>query len=263
VLARESALALKNIHLEGELRQRLEQIERQAVELRSSRQRLVAAQDSERRRIERDLHDGAQQQLVALAARLRRAAHADEPQVAEELAGLADEAEDAVFTLQELARGIYPSLLADRGLHAALQVHAARLPVLVRIDVGPTLHGRRLTPELEAALYNVAMEAMTNAVKHAPGASISLVLRSGDTGRSVVLEVHDDGAGFDAGSTSGRGIQNMTDRIDAVGGAFSVESVPGAGTWVRVEVTEPAGVTDIRSGAASPAGRSAPRPPAG
>jgi signal transduction histidine kinase len=263
VLAHESALALQNIHLEGELRQRLEQIEQQAVELRRSRQRLVVAQDSERRRIERDLHDGAQQQLVALAARLRRAAHADELQVDEELAGLADEAEEAVFTLQELARGIYPSLLADRGLHAALQVHAARLPVDVRIEVGPTMHGRRLLPEIAAALYYVAMEAMTNAVKHAPGTSISVLLRPGDTGRSFVLEVHDDGAGFDPSFRSGSGIQNMTDRIEAVGGAFSIESAPGAGTWVRVEVTEPVPATDIRRGTASPSGRSAPQPPAG
>lgn len=138
----------------------------------------MTAQDQERRRIERDLHDGAQQQLVALAARLRRAARAKGPSLDRALEELADEAEEAVFTLQELARGIYPSLLADRGLQAALQAHAARLPANVRVEVGPSMHGRRLEPELEAAFYFVGLEAMTNAVKHAPGAHIIVSLRA-------------------------------------------------------------------------------------
>lgn len=253
VVARESALSLRNIRLEEELRQRLEQIERQATELHASRQRLVTAQDHERRRIERDLHDGAQQQLVALAARLRRAARADGPTLDRALEELADEAEEAVFTLQELARGIYPSLLADLGLQAALQAHAARLPTNVRVEVGPHIHGRRLEPQLEAAFYFVALEAMTNAVKHAPGAHIIVALRADRQKRTVTLEVHDDGPGFDVGATiSGRGLQNMADRIDAVGGVLSTESVPGGGTWVRAEVEERAEIRDIRSREATP-----------
>jgi signal transduction histidine kinase len=248
VVARESALALRNIRLEEELRQRLEQIEQQAAELHSSRQRLVTAQDQERRRIERDLHDGAQQQLVALAARLRRAARAEGPSLDRALEGLADQAEEAVFTLQELARGIYPSLLADRGLQAALQAHAARLPANVRVEVEPLMHGRRLEPELEAAFYFVGLEAMTNAVKHAPGAHIIVSLRADRQRRTVTLEVHDDGPGFDAGaSMSASGLQNMADRVDALGGVLSVESVPGGGTWVRAEVEERAEIRDIRS----------------
>ena len=254
VVARESALALRNIRLEEELRQRLEQIEQQAAELHNSRQRLVTVQDAERKRIERDLHDGAQQQLVGLSARLRRAARAEGADVDRALDALADEAEEAVFTLQELARGIYPSLLADRGLHAALRAHAARLPANVRIEVEPVMHGRRLEPDVEAAFYFVALEAMTNAVKHAPGANITVSLRAHRGERTVTLEVHDDGPGFDAAaaSYSARGLQNMADRIDALGGVMSVESVPGGGTWIRAEVRENAEVREMRSREATP-----------
>lgn len=253
LVARESALALRNIRLEEELRQRLQEIRQQAAELHSSRQRLVTAQDCERKHIERDLHDGAQQQLVALAARLRRAARGDGATADPALEELADEAEEAVFALQELARGIYPSLLADRGLPAALQAHAAHLPANVRVEVEPLVHGRRFEPELEAAFYFVGLEAMTNAVKHASGARIIVSLRADRERRTVTLEVHDDGPGFHVGAgRSPSGLQNMADRIDALGGTFSVESVPGGGTWVRAEVEETAGITGIRSREATP-----------
>ena len=252
-VARESSLALRNTRLEEELRQRLEQIERQAAALHDSRQRLVTAQDEERRRIERDLHDGAQQQLVALAARLRRQARAGGGHGDRELDQLADEAEEAVFALQELARGIYPSLLADRGLHAALQAHVSRLPANVRVEVEPVLHGRRLDPELEAAFYFVALEATTNAVKHAPGAHLIISLRADPQKNTVILEVHDNGPGFDARrATAGSGLQNMADRIDALGGTFSVNTAPAAGTWLRAEVRESARITDISGQEATP-----------
>lgn len=252
-VARESALALRNIGLEEELRQQLAQIEEQAAELHRSRHRLVSAQDQERRRIERDLHDGAQQQLVVLAARLRRAARAGDRGVDQALDELADEAEEAVFALQELARGIYPSLLADRGLLAALQAHAARLPAHVRVEVGPHMHGRRIDPESEAALYFVALEAMTNAVKHAPGAHIVVSLWADGDRRTVTLDVHDDGPGIAPDAwRSPRGIQNMIDRIEALGGTLSVDSAPGGGTWIRAEVPGTAEVRDIRSREATP-----------
>ena len=253
IVARESALALRNIRLEEQLRQRLEEIERQAAELHSSRQRLVTTQDRERRRIERDLHDGAQQQLVTLAADLRRTAQGAGMDIGPVLEGLADEAEEAVFALQELARGIYPSLLADRGLQAALQAHAARLPAHVRVEVGPLLHGRRLEPDVEAAFYFVGLEAMTNAVKHAPGARVIVSLRADRQTRTVTLEVHDDGPGFDAGTSTYRsGLQNMADRIDALGGIFSVETRPGGGTWIRAEVKDTAEIRHIRRPEATP-----------
>lgn len=253
VVARESALALRNVRLEEELRQRLEEIGQQTAELHSSRQRLVTAQDHERRRIERDLHDGAQQQLVALAARLRRAARTDASEIGQSLDAFADEAEEAVFALQELARGIYPSLLADRGLQAAFQTHAARLPADIRVMVDPAMHTRRFDPQIEAALYFVGLEAITNALKHAPGAHISVSLRGDTQDRAVTLEVHDDGPGFAAGaSTAARGLQNMADRIEALGGTLTVDTVPNIGTRIRADIQETAQIRALENREAIP-----------
>jgi signal transduction histidine kinase len=230
LLARECALRLRNLRLERQLRERLVQIEAQAAELHRSRQRLVTAQDEERRRIERNLHDGVQQQLVSLAVRLQRAAGEEQPL----LRDLAVEAEQAVFALQELGRGIFPSVLADQGLPAALRTQAARMPLTVRIEVDPLLVGRRLDPELEAALYFVALEALANAQKHAPEASASVWLRVDDG--ELVLEVVDDGPGLGTPTGSGSGLQNMADRIAAAGGELEIESRPGEGTRIRATV---------------------------
>ena len=247
VLAREAALALRNVRLEAELRARLEEIEEQAEELRRSRRRLVRAQDAERRRIERDLHDGVQQQLVALAARLRRASLAAPADVSQVLEEASAEAEESVFALQELARGIYPSLLADNGLGAALRTQAARLPAAVRVESEPALAGRRFGREVEAALYFVGLEAMANAQKHAPGSSLTVSVRSADQGRRLVLEIHDDGPGFRAdASNRGAGLQNMEDRVAAAGGVLSIDSRRGAGTWIRAEVPLEAPVLPIQ-----------------
>jgi signal transduction histidine kinase len=246
-LARESALALRNLRLEAQLRERLTQIEQQADELRRSRQRLVGVQDEERRRIERDLHDGVQQQLVALAARLRRAAIATPADAHLLLEQLAPEAEEAVFALQDLARGIFPSVLADQGLAAALRTQAARMPMAIRVEAEPNLAGRRFDRELEAACYFVALEAMANAQKHAPGAAVTVSLRSADAGRRIALEVHDDGPGFTEKLTSiGTGLQNMKDRLAAVGGELAIDSRPGAGTWIRAQASAVASVVALQ-----------------
>ena len=250
VLGREAALALRNVRLESELRRRLEEIEDQSEQLRRSRQRLVSAQDAERRRIERDLHDGVQQQLVALAAKLKRAslgAPADPARTRRLLTEVAAEAEETVFALQELARGIYPSLLADQGLPAALRTHASRVPAAVRVEVEPALAGRRFGRDLEAALYFVALEAMANAQKHAARAELTVSLHSADDPLSLVLEVHDDGPGFRPGEPSGgSGLQNMDDRIAAVGGTLDIDSRPGAGTWLRAKVPVQAQVVPLQ-----------------
>lgn len=230
VLARASALRLRNLRLESQLRERLVEIEAQADELRRSRQRLVAVQDEERRRIERDLHDGVQQQLVSLAVRLRRLACEQEPL----LGDLAAEAEQAVFVLQELARGIFPPVLADHGLTAALRTHAARMPLAVQVEADDAVAGRRLEPELEAALYYVALEALTNAQKHAADASV--LVRLDRAGHCVRLEVSDDGPGINGHSRAGTGLQNMADRIAAVGGTLAIEGAAGRGTVVRAAV---------------------------
>lgn len=230
LLAREASLRLQNLRLDAQLRQRLMQIETQAAELLASRQRLVGAQQEERRRIERNLHDGVQQQLVTLVVRLKNAAEAGDPQ----LAGLAAEAEEAMFALQELARGIYPSVLADRGLLAALRTQAARMPLPVRIEADDGLTGRRLDPEVEAALYFVALEALTNAQKHAPLARVTV--RLSEDGGVVRLEVADDGPGIAGGRGRGSGLQNMYDRVAAAGGALDVRSAPGDGTRIAAAI---------------------------
>jgi len=229
LLGRECAMRLRNLRLEAQLRDRLVQIESQAAELTRSRQRLVSAQDEERRRIERNLHDGVQQQLVSLAARLRRAASEGS-----HLSALASEAEDVVFALQELGRGIYPSVLADQGLPAALRTQAARMPVAVHVEVDDALVDRRLHRDVEAALYFVALEAMTNAYKHATHAAISVWLHADDD--AVRLEVIDTGPGFDGHRGAGSGLQNMHDRIAAVGGTLTVDSSPGRGTRVSAAI---------------------------
>jgi signal transduction histidine kinase len=204
------------------------------AQLRASRARIVAAADETRRRVERDLHDGVQQQLVALAVRLRRLAAAEASGAA--LEEVAAEAEEAVFALQELARGIFPSVLADQGLAAALRAQASRLPLDVRVELEPALARRRFEREVEAALYFVALEAMANLQKHAPASSATVSLRLGGDAGSVVLEVHDDGPGFDpAARGEGTGLQNMADRVAAVGGGLHVDSRPGGGTWIRAE----------------------------
>ena len=236
LLAREASLRLQNLRLEAQLRQRLVQIETQAAELSASRQRLLGAQHEERRRIERDLHDGVQQQLVTLVVRLRNAAEVGDPL----LGGLAAEAEEAMFALQELARGIYPSVLADRGLLAALRTQAARMPIPVRIEADDGLAGRHLDPEVEAALYFVALEALTNAQKHAPLAQVTVRLR--DDSGVVRLEVADDGPGIAGDRGRGTGLQNMYDRVAAAGGTLAVRSAPGQGTAIAAAVTVEAAI---------------------
>lgn len=244
LVGREGALGLRNLRLEAQLRDQLTQIELQAGELRRSRQRLVATQDEERRRIERDLHDGVQQQLVALAVRLRRAGRDAPPEQRARMDQLADEAEDVVFSLQELARGIYPGVLADQGLPAAVRTQADRIPQRVRLDLGPGVLERRFDRETEVALYFVGLEALANAQKHAPSATVSISLRLDLEPSRLVLEVDDDGPGFAPGqAASGAGLQNMRDRMAAVGGTLEIDTGPGAGTRVRAEV--PAGDEDI------------------
>jgi signal transduction histidine kinase len=200
-------------------------------DLRASRQRLVAAQDAERRRIERNIHDGAQQQLVALAVKLglaERVLSSNADRAATMLAEAKAETNDALETLRDLARGIYPPLLADEGLAAAITAQARKsaLPVSVETDgIG------RYPQETEAAVYFSCLEALQNVAKHAGATSASIRLRH-ENG-NVTFEITDDGRGFDpAVSTYGTGLQGMADRLAALGGALSVRSAPGTGTTI-------------------------------
>ncbi len=233
-LAAQAGLVLRLVGLRAELAARHAELQVRAEELRASRERLIETQDAERRRLERDIHDGAQQHLVALAVNLRLAetVAAQAPdRAAQVLAEQADAARVAIETLSQLSRGIYPRLLADEGLVPALRAAVATgaVPVVVEADgVG------RLPTPVEAALYFVAMEAVQNAAKHS-GAATTLV-RLSAAGGSWRLVVEDDGAGFDPvavhESGGGAGLVNMRDRLDAVGGTVSVESLPGTGARV-------------------------------
>jgi signal transduction histidine kinase len=210
-------------------------------DLRASRQRLVAAQDEERRRLERNLHDGAQQQLVALGVQLglaQRQAREDAPEVAETLERLQAQTTDALENLRDLARGVYPPLLADKGLAAAIDAQARRSPLPVRVE-GDGIG--RFPQEIETAVYFCTLEALQNAAKYAQPQEV--VVRLQEEGGRLVFTIEDDGRGFDQGTTElGSGLQNMSDRLAALGGELFVDSRPGEGTIVEGRVPVPSRV---------------------
>jgi len=221
-----AGLALENERLQAELRARLE-------ELRASRARIVAAAEDERRRIERDLHDGTQQRLVSIAmtlgladSRLDAGPSAVRPLLAQARSALSE----ALGELRELSQGIHPGILTERGLGAALEelVYGARLPL--ELDVGLP---ERLPERVEAAAYYVVSEALTNVAKHAGAGAVQVSVRRAD-GRAVI-EVADDGVGG-ADGARGTGLRGLADRVDALGGRLRVESPPGRGTVVHAEI---------------------------
>jgi signal transduction histidine kinase len=231
-LAAQAGLVLKNVGLTSELLARLE-------DLRASRQRLVAAQDEERRRLERNLHDGAQQNLVALKVKLGLAemlAEKDPARAKATLSELKADTDEALETLRDLARGIYPPLLADRGLVAALESQARKATVPVAVE---TEGVDRYPKEVEAAVYFCVLEALQNVQKYAGGSPATVRLRA--AADALTFEVEDQGAGFDAATQAkGSGLQNMEDRLEALGGSVTVTSAPGRGT--RVAGTFPVAV---------------------
>jgi signal transduction histidine kinase len=200
-------------------------------DLRASRRRLVAAQDEERRRLERNIHDGAQQQLVALSVQLRlveQLVDRDATKAHEMLQQLQRTTSDALEDLRDLARGIYPPLLADQGLPAALEAQARKsgLPITLAPD-GVV----RYDQDVEAAVYFCVLEALQNVAKYARATAITVALHDAD--RRLLFEVNDDGVGFDlAHAVGGMGLRSMSDRVEAVGGSLEVTSTPGRGTTV-------------------------------
>ena len=230
-LAHQAGLVLRNVGLAAELRNRLD-------ELRSSRQRLVRAQDEERRRIERNLHDGAQQHIVALKVKLGLAQMlaARSPEKATVMVGqLKADADEALETLRDLARGIYPPLLADKGLVAALESQARKAIVPVRVNAEAV---ERYAQDVEATVYFCVLEALQNVQKYAKASGAVVRLRGEEGG--LTFEVEDDGTGFDAATVMrGAGLTNMVDRVDALGGVVDVTSAPGSGTRVFGNVPAP------------------------
>lgn len=230
-LARQVGLALHNVRLDSALQESLEHLEQANEDLQASRARIVATGDAERRKIERNLHDGAQQHLVALAVNLRLAKDilAEDPDGAVEmLDALAEAVKETIQELRDLAHGIYPPLLMDSGLPEALRAAANRSPLAVSVEADGI--GRYPT-ELEAAVYFCCMEAIQNAAKHAPGAEV-VVSVTEDEG-VVHFSVIDDGPGFDvAAATAGHGYVNMSDRVGAIGGTVEWTSAPGRGARI-------------------------------
>ena len=218
-----ASLALDNQRLTAELHAKLE-------ELRASRARIVESSDAARRRIERDLHDGAQQRLVSLALKLRlaRSRLPDEPQRAQQLLEDAGrELEVALAELRELARGIHPAVLSERGLDAALRALVNRAPLPVELTSATNGH---LPDNVQAAAYFVVAEAITNVAKYAQASHAAVSVQHHD-GR-VVVEVSDDGVGG-ADPEKGSGLRGLADRVAALNGRLDVQSEPGHGTTVR------------------------------
>jgi len=243
-LAHQAGLVLKNVGLTAELLRRIE-------ELRASRQRLVTAQDEERRRLERNLHDGAQQNLVALKVKLglvQMLAARDPEKAKTTVRELKADADTALETLRDLARGIYPPLLAEKGLVTALESQARKATVAVTVEASGV---GRYPQDVEATVYFCVLEALQNVQKYARASSVTVRVR--DSGETLQFEVADDGAGFDAGTASlGTGLNNLRDRLDAIDGALEIDSTPGSGTTVRGRVPSSAstlGTTLVIAGA--------------
>jgi signal transduction histidine kinase len=217
-VAAQAGLVLRNVRL--------------VEELRESRRRIVAAQDDRAKKLERNIHDGAQQQLVALRVKARLArqlAARDTAKTEEMLAQIEEDTQHALEDLRDLARGIYPPLLADKGLPAALAAQARKVPIPTQVAADGI---GRFEPEVEATIYFCTLEALQNATKYAQASTVDVSLRQDDG--VVEFTVADDGRGFDPGVTNlGTGLQGMVDRVEAIGGTIEIESATGAGTTVR------------------------------
>jgi signal transduction histidine kinase len=231
LLARQAALAFRSVRLDSALEASLQELRGYAEALRESRARVVAAGDAERRRIERDLHDGAQQHLLGVAVNLRvaRELAASNPARADAiLAELSREVHAALDELRDLAHGIYPPLLAERGLPDAVRGALARTHARGTVSADGI---GRYTPSIESTAYFCCVEGIQNAAKHAPGSRV--LVRFWCENDALLFEIRDDGPGFSPGGAAERaGMTNMRDRIGALGGTLRVDADPGTGTRV-------------------------------
>jgi signal transduction histidine kinase len=223
-VAAATRLAIENERLAAEVRTQLE-------EVRASRARIVVAGDAERRRVERDLHDGAQQRLVTLALALQMARGQVDPmdEVADSLDRAGRELELALAELRELARGLHPTVLTEEGLAVAIEALADRTPLPVTVQAP----AERYRPEVEATAYYVVAEALTNVVKYAKASAVTLSI---DHGNGVLtVAIADDGVGG-ADASNGSGLRGLDDRVAAIGGTLEVRSEAGEGTLIRADI---------------------------
>jgi PAS domain S-box-containing protein len=224
---------------EAEVHRLNDELHARLDELAASRARIVTAGDVERRRLERNLHDGAQQRLVALSLALRVAlakVESDPAAARATLAAAGDELSLALAELRELARGLHPAVLSDHGLRAAVEMLAGRSPVPVEIAEIP---GERLPEPVEAAAYYLIAEALTNVAKYARASTVKVRVTASDG--SVLVEVSDDGVGG-ADAAGGSGLRGLTDRVEALGGSLEVASPAGEGTSLRARIPGKLGV---------------------
>ncbi|MEU4211873.1 ATP-binding protein [Streptomyces sp. NPDC026206] len=237
-LARQAALAVHNVRLAAELSTRVGEVQRQAGELDASRARIVHAQDSERRRIERRLHDGIQQDLVALVAKLRLARNrlGRGGDIHAVLTEVQDDAYRVIDELREVAHGIHPPVLTDQGLVAAVTSRARRMPVPVTVHIEESLDRVRFALDIEESAFYLVSEALTNVLKHADATRVTI--RISRCEGWLVVEVVDDGVGFPTDTTRGSGLTGMRDRIEAVGGDLRITSRSGGGTTIRSRLAE-------------------------
>ncbi|MGH2889444.1 MAG: sensor histidine kinase [Solirubrobacteraceae bacterium] len=236
-LGRQAALAMGNARLASELGERLNQVRAQAAELAASRARIVAAEERGRRQIERNIHDGIQQELVALIAQVgiaRNKVGRDPALMDAALTDVQAEIRQALADLRELVGGIHPSVLGDRGIVEALEVRAARLPLGVTVECDRELRDARFPEALEGAAYFFACEALANALKHAAAQRVTIRLTR--AGGELMIEIADDGCGFDPAHTPRAGLEGLADRIEALGGRLDVRSAPGTGTTVSARI---------------------------
>jgi len=240
-LASQAALAVHNARLASELGQRLRDIETASAELAASRSRIVAAHESARRQIERDIHDGAQQDIVALMAGMgvARQQLARNPESVEKILDeLQANAAEALESLRQIAAGIHPPVLSDHGLAEAIEMRSARLPISVVVDCPPAVRGRRFGDAVEGVAYYFVSEALANTLKHAAATAAHVVLA--EEGAWLHVSVCDDGQGFDPEGARGSGLLGIRDRVEAIGGTVAVASTPGHGSrlTMRAPISE-------------------------
>jgi len=231
--ARQAGMAVRNVRLKEEL-------EHQAALLRSSRARIVHAQEQERRRIERNIHDGMQQDLTALiglAGQARQEFEHDPSAADDDIGAMQEGLRRVLADLRDFAQGIHPSVLSDRGLLVAIETLAGRHPVPVAIRADASLRALRLPDELEGAAYFTIAEALANTLKHSGADRLDVELR--ENGDRLTVRVTDNGNGFDTAAARGTGLANLRDRVAAVGGALQIDASPRAGTTVIAEFPLP------------------------